>query len=861
MTRSSKTATFRRTYAALSSPKGQLVCWEERSGAEGKETPVQFHSLGSVSTQEVIYIHDLSPAARRGKPKDARAESGLLAVHADGHIRLFSENLQKCHWDFVMPAQKAEGTSVAYAASASSASARRAIFSNRTDIAIAEGADDAVLMIVTKSPVAYTVQLVAVPVVAGNRKPRELISLPLPTTDKAANPAPSIFSAHFPTGTLYRLSATSLTTYDLVPAQPAITTTLPIKTSSTLGVRPTSLLHISSSTVLVATDDEIALYDTKFSSLQASVSVQASNPSIVVSRASTPASAMDGASSIGCVFLTTYVQDMDLAMGYSQSGIVGIQLTRSRVGGGLLIDSLGRGIDGAGAPASGRTGKSAHHLAGKQESEKKAVAGALRRLREAKALKNVAAFEAIFAKYVGIQFGPLEKKSSTDGEDVPMVDGSTPDKGNSVKGEASTVDGSFDIPESAYKPLRTDFVMGVLSIIFAVTEPKSVDEEQQMTVAMFAPNVLRYLLESGNFSTLFLPLQEGLMKALLAHDATLRTLQWFLTTLTDLPATEVLSALELALSPTTLAPEGESSVIFEIHRTEVVRAALLRLATFPASAIIKSLRALTSDAIMLLIRLLENELLCEESGEPGASIGIEDIRIVADLLTCALDAVGMSALVMTETTDRLQGLLENVEEALDMVEEAAGLKGLMEELFRHVDWKNINNALPPQPAQEQGEVKEVEKAVTKGHAPAIAKAPSTETTSAPTPAKSKAITLKKQPVVLRKNRHKQRRERFALARTIVGHKKMLSHSTAVSKFEMIKQDRPVALSTAKGVSPILPLGPLALRRIVDPLVGKEFPILRAAGKAKTKGDRLEMRREYWREGLAAGTYSVESMVV
>jgi len=873
VTKTSKTATFRRTYAALSAPKKQLLCWEETndggSSEEGKETPMQHHSIGSVSTQDAVYIQDLGPTARRGKPKDGRFDSGLLAVYADGHIRCFSEDLQKCHWDFVMPSQKAEGTSVAYAALASSTAARKAIFSNRPDIAIAEGVDDLVLLIVTKNPVAYTVQFVAVPVVAEKANPRELISLPLPTTGKATKAFKSTFSVHFPTGTLYQLSARKLTTYNLVPSQPTIMTTLPVRSSHVPGAHPTSLLRISSSTVLVATNEEIALYDTKFSSLQASVSIQESNPSTTVSRASTPASALAGASSIGSVFLTTYIQDMDLVMGYSQSGIVGIQLTRSRAEtkGGLLIDSLGRGIDGAGPTAPYKTAKSAHYLVRRQERERHIAAGVLRRLREAKALRNVAAFEAAFAEYVGIQLGQSEEPSG--GEDTPMVngdgkDGSTSDKENSValaRREDSAVDGGFDIPESAHKTLRTDFVVAVLSMIFAVTEPTSVDEGQQMTVTMFPSNVLRYLLESGNFSTLFLPLKEGLMKALLAHDATLRALQWFLTTLTDLPAAEILSALELALSPTTSVPEGENSVIFEIHRAEIVRVALLRLATLPASTIIKSFRALTSDALMLLIRLLENELLCEESDEPCQTIGIEDVRIVADLLTCALDAVGMSGLVMAETTDMLQGLMENVEEALDMVEQAADLRGLMEELFRHVDWKDVVNAPPPPPVEEQEEVKGVKEAATERAAPAITDTP-TEDTSAPAPTTSKAITLKKQPVALRNNQRKLCRERFAVARTIVGHKKMLSLATTVSKSEMIKQDRPVALSTANRVSPILPLGALALRRIVDPLVGKEYMVSRDANKHRAKGERKEtMKREYWREGLAAGAYSVESMVV
>ncbi|KAF8533334.1 hypothetical protein BDD12DRAFT_810259 [Trichophaea hybrida] len=805
----SKTGTFRRTYAALSAPKKQLVCWEETSdGDERQETPVKQHTTDLTSSHDVVYVQDLSVTAKRGKQRNEQADSGLLAVYADGHIRFFSEDLQKRHWDFTIPSQKTDTTTVV----------------NRPDIALPDNTGDVVLLVITKSAIAYNAQFIAVPVIVGKRDPRELLSFQLPTRDETSVPTRSTFSVHFPMGTLYQLSATHLTTYNLTLTQPTIMTIIPIQSTEAPGAHPPSLLRISSSTVLVATNEEISLYDTKYSSLQSSISIQSSTQSsAALSRSSTPASSTSGLT--GSVFLTTYIVDMDLVIGYAQGGVVGIQLTRSRADkkGGLLIDSIGRGVQGA-VYVPPQKSNPPNPLFRRLENERAKTRNAITAMRNAKDTGDLFEFERVFAKYVGAkglaEQAQINKVSNDSKEDTDMVNGSASEKENSIAAATrkEVVDLGFEIPESFYKPLRLEFVTAVLSMIFAVTEPSSVNEEQMMTVSLF-------------------PQIKCLVKALVAYDPTLRALQWFLSTLTDLPVAEILVAIRLALSPSTAAPEDEDNIIFEIHRAEVVRIALIRLASFPDPTIIKSLKSLPSDTLTLLIRLLENELIAtdDEFEEPGKTLGIENIRVVADLLTAAIDAVGMSGLIMTETTDMLTGLMENVDEALEMVEQAADLKGLMEELFRHVDWRHVAEDAGQ---QTTGATTAVEEAPTQTSEEEDIDIVVVEEQAPPTTTTSQSLTLKKQPAVLRGNSNKRRRDRHSaaahkkyLARinahrkaaAVVGHKKMLRQAS-VSKSELIKQDRPVALSAAKGISPILPLGALALRRLVDPRVGKEFRV-------------------------------------
>lgn len=979
----------------MSAPTKQLVCWEEAEEAEEKEGEendagssggegerrgghdrsllempvVRFISASSLSHHDIVYIHDLSAAAnkkRKRKKGEAHGgdrdrggpiDGGLLVVYRDGHIRLFEPNLQYTLWDFSASSVEPDTGKVVYAATSGSAAAScRRLFDGRPDIAV-NSSDINILLVVTMNMAAFDVQFIAVPdamtASSSRHRPRELLSLRLPPTcdDDVSGPSSSTFSMHFSTGTLFRLSSTRLTTYNLAgPQPPAINTSLPVQpkrdAEAAVAVNPPpSLLRITSSTVLVATSKGIALYDTRFSSLRASLPFESKRPpaaaqfssSAALSRSSTPASATAAATAAaddiqGGVSLSAYLPDMDLAIGYSsQSGVVGIQLarlrtaatTRRRSTAGLLIGSLGRGVEGE-REAAIKNGKlreqsSRHFFTRDLGQEKLKRESAIAKLQDARASNRVTAFEHEFAQFVGVRLrkgkekgkGKAEPSSLKEGRPPPPISGGPSTAGGTLRSldeedsvpvkqqqqqhpllataaaaaaESSGGDNAasgFEIPERLYKPLPTEFVRAVLSMVFEVTEPGDdrnhnydynldYDHAPTMAISFFPTAVISYLLESGNFSTTCLPLNGGLVGALHGYDPTLRTLQWFLTALSDFPVAEIESAINLALSPSTAAPEGEDNVVFEIHRAEIVRIALIRLSTFPASTVVQSFRSLPSNTVALLIRLLENELRtgdCKQDfEEPGKRLGLEDVRIVADLLTAAIDAIGISGVLATEIdTDIniLTGLMENVNDAVAVMSEATSLKGLVEELFRHVDWRKLSEA-SAQPLLT---------------APA---APRLNNNS------SNAVSLKKKPSRRppsysdRRNRREQQpdhglalatradRDRRKLA--LVAHKTMLQRSaptSRVSRSELIKLDRPVALrATQQGVSPILQLGgaarQLALgRMVVDPL----------AAVGRRKGDQghqqqydgivrtMTMRAEYQREGLAAGTYSIESMVV
>lgn len=392
-----------------------------------------------------------------------------------------------------------------------------------------------------------------------------------------------------------------------------------------------------------------------------------------------------------------------------------------------------------------------------------------------------------------------------------------------------------------------------------------------MTLGFFAPVTLRYLLESGNFSTISLPAKDSLVQALIKFDSSLRVLQWFLSLLGELSITEVMRSIQLTISPPAILGDSTSPLIFEINRNEVLRSALIRLASFPNTTIISALKTLPSSLLLQLISLLELELISGENtyADPTRTLGLEDIRLVADLLTAAVDAVGLSGLLLTETSTILDELSADVEAALTTVEEAASLKGLLDELFRHVNWDSLPAETPlnttPAPssitlALEPNHKKQAQAAAKKARKLERQEAARTGIPAPPTPARKSLPPPKSAAAAqkLRRARSSGKARDNLLqrlnAKRAIGHKKQLK-GTGLGKKQLSKQDRPVALR--KALSSLLPLG--LKGGVVDPVVGIEVTDKPKAGQ-DVKAWKSK-KREYWREGLSAGVYSVETMVV
>jgi len=853
--RVAKTKLLRKTYAAISFPKKQIVCWEENDARGGQDTelestPMTPLSRSNDSGREVVHLHDLSTGGG----------TGLLVVYKDGYIRCFSSDLKEELWELRPPDLSTTGTlnqiptfpEVVYAITADLGIVRKTLLKNRPDVFIPEcgtegtrGSEGLVLFTVVRTSNHFQTRLSLIPTEqAAVTNASELL---VPDLLAVEGDRHSIFSLHLSSATLYQLSATHLTTFSLAPTVPTVASSLRLPTGSNKTYNMYSLLRISSSTVLVATHDDISLYDTKFSSLQAHTPLHQGSASSTVSsrdpsRASSPASGLD-AKPKGQIFLTSYIQDLDLAVGYSQAGIIGVQLTRTdgRSGAkaamrrsGLLIDSLCRGVEIVGVGTSKKQAlvdPRSRKLLSRLASEGLAVRGVIRDLEEAKEAGDIHKFEQSFAEYVGVSWGAEETQQD---EDTAMVNGTSDlevanelsSTGMPESGPALQWDGSHS--PDIYKPLRHEFVVGVLDMIF---ETSSDDNSAQcLRVSFYPPNVFRYLMESGSFSETLIRSYSGLVQCLEEFDPSLRTLEWMLGVAGEIGLEEVTKAIGIGLKHGNVNVDGEDQIVLDVIRSEVMRLALIRLNGFPAESIAKALRAgLGGQDLMDLIHLLRKELLFGRQlhSEVGVGIGIEDAGIIADLLIVALDTIGIGGLVLSNSSDEfIQELRSEVAAVVEGVQEAAALKSILEEVLRHADWRRAT----------------IEKKQTKKQAKKRKGNPGGVGAGAKG-SENREVELRNE---IGKTAVERTREIPAKSVSVARH--------LVNPGLVINADTSV-------VSPLLPLGvpPAPVSRIS--LVAARPAENAINFKELRQLNRTKIKEASYRESMVAGVYSVESMLV
>lgn len=840
-----------------------------------------------------MYLQNLSVGRKRS------AEGGLLAVYADGYIRCFSSDLKEEKWEFSPPSVDAgrKDREVVYVASTTLAMAKKALFKNRMDVVLPESMpeddtpEDTVLFTVSRRESTFEARVFAIPAVNEDSKtPRELLVLNLPgsPSEKGDDTSgTSVFSVHFPTATLHLLSAEKLTTYSLTSTVPSVSSSLRLTSSSPTDPGLSSLIRVSPTTVLVATPEHVSLYDTKFTSLQARVPIQLASTTSstpVVSRSSTPASTAGGKIQ-GGVFLTEYLSELDLAIGYSQNGIVAIQLSRGskEAGrkGGLLIDSLCRGVDGLEIPTvdDGKTqrvtgGAAMKKIINKLSLEKTRLAVTIAKLQKARRKDNLEKFESAFAEYVGVKRTVPQAPAAQ--EDIAMTNGISLEASNEQLPE-------FTSNPANRRPLSHEFVTAVLAHIFTPTT--SADGDVILTISFYPPNVIKHLAESGNLSSMLLPRNttSTLVSCITTFDPSLRTLEWALSTITTISASEIVFAIAAALAqtPDDNAAAKDDDLALKVIRSEVLRLALIRLDSFPASAVIASIKSgLPGESLMALISLLRRELSVHDTDDPHmceeVGVGIGDMGIVSSLLTTTLDSIGIGGLVLVDDADGLiAGLHEEVGDAVDAIEEAAGLKGILEEMFRHADWRRVAIERREGEKNERTPEENIERKKEK----AVRKKRNVEGRR-----KRLDIREKKADAAAGKNGVMVLAEQKGIAISKPADKKSTtarrSHKARIARADQVSRTAHVARlekrrkpqhrrngreSQGNSISALLPLGLTPLPPSALPGTGPTLRGLVGTGMGaeveKRELERKRGREANYRKSLVAGVYSVESIVV
>lgn len=910
--------TLTRTYAAISHPKKQILCWAQSKteGADAEEGILSY-SKATDTNSDVVFLKSLARAKKSKSKGTTTLEEDILVVFSDSQVKCFSADLASEKW-----AYKPDSGKIVFATTTTAAIAKKTILINRPDVLLwdsispVDNTDTEELVLFTissKGDISLHSILTSTKPIANRKPAHRLLTIPVSYLSSTIGKAIPVFTIHFATGTLHCLIDERLMTISLLTITPSVQSIIPLRefdetaTSATSKLSPYSLVCISSTMVLVATPSELSLYETKYSSLQATLNLT----SDYTATTSTPKG----------LHLSVFIDEIDLAVGHSVDGIVAVQLARAQksarrpVSTGLLINSICRGVEGLSTlPASPLT-KKGKGKAGKKigidaisdflETEEKEQKAILEKLLCYRENLDVEGFEAEFAKYVWVQRDSAQIeiykqwKEAVEKPSEQLTNGvnSHDENGKVVSALSVTSSNAPELPEFLtpqsqawkrikgdnpgmnftrieenfrWRPLSEHFVASVLSLIFELKA-----DGDGLEINFFPANVIKYLVESGVFSPTMLRVAErqqkedrfkanqkdgltvngilhtiagevgqgGLVSCLVEYDPPLTHLAWFLRETGDMEIGEVIAAIKVVLgringsqqaflSNSALDEDDEARLQRLTYEAEialerasealedtavleeVLRLSMRRLNKFPSEAVVRGFKAgLEGDELMGLIRILRREMVVDRVGDDSDQLHDEeaifgeqgtfeaaDVELICEILTCALDAVGVAGLILANDTvvghhppgmsigidgeleldtdedalfDSQEGnqllissLHSEVTHTVSALQESAALSGLITELIRHAGGLKAVKAQQAEEKSKKGKVGGPGKGKEK-EAPEHVKAPAKKPDGPVRPA-----STKKHPAVLQtpvhdkymRNRRIQRRDSVLPAR-------------------------------------------------------------------------------------------------
>ncbi|CBX96567.1 hypothetical protein LEMA_P108320.1 [Plenodomus lingam JN3] len=684
----SRTPTCRFTYASLtgsiSAEKPQLVCFHEETLGENTETTKTFCTPST--TAQVLSLESL-PVPASGATS-ARTHD-LLVTYDDGDVLCLSADLQTKRWSVNLKSLLSSGASNVQLEHVSLASARavtRGLLQSREDIAaILDPTPDAASDLLDLTQVICLVgrfdknrRIVALLQVYPRSQDlptsrlspvKHLITWNLPGTSSTPAYTTEVPQSafHASSGILHTLIGGTLLTYDLSGTIPKLTSEL-----SMPGVSLDAFLRISQDVIFTTTQNTCRVFDSKYKSLQALLSVDhvsATADPTSPSRKRKHAIQEEAAQTISPCHLIAFYADLGLVVATRGGEIFGMQygstLTRKRVKteGTLLIDAIGKGLACKPKFSMGvdaQAWRSKKIKLGKHASKGK-----------------IAKFEEAFAASLGIELEGSSSKTKKANEQnggpltngigpkIPDVDAMTVDNINNDEDEDSelrTWRMPKSVPHSQQQQYRQHALFALSKIFRWVAAHPSHDEPQgHLKVDFFPPNVFQWLLQIGQLTkesirraiieespesiqAASIIVDGDIVKALVDFDPDLHILSAVLNHSQFLPAGEVVQSIKLLmqslddndeeneamklLTSGNNEDEMDLDITSELEaasheiehalavldhglatRSHTLRPALIRLHTFPAPVVSATLRSmLPRRDLESLIRLLHLEL-------------------------------------------------------------------------------------------------------------------------------------------------------------------------------------------------------------------------------------------------------------
>ena len=688
--------------------------------------------------------------------------ASVLVVHENSEVRWLSQNLEREEWKAVALQGGAESgiapkVLVEHAVVVDMRQAQKSLLKSREDVLAMLGASSGVaaeevdlklLLLITRNQASgadealhlrlFSLRLgrsIKGVVSATSAKPlQEVMSFPLPEPDNLRPESGiSTFAFHPASGVLHQYSDRAIAEYDLTGSSPRLSHYIQMGPNSI-----TSCLRLSNSTVMATSSTSISVLDMQYKSVQDSLSynTQSDTPS------SLPQSTSSGKRANAGAHLLSYYAPLNLAVAIQGRKLVAYQVdapelhssgSKKRKRGGLLADSIGRGINSTQPTYSQEIATSTVPIAlGSYLPSSRILGDQWESTRATMdryvAQNNVEAFETFMAS--------LPIFSETVGEERDDID-------------------LFAVPKKIFTTDRR-MALYLLNKVFTLDpDTLAVPKGRRGThlnlrVNFFTPKLFEWLIKSDDFTahqaeaslkhggtlapTDRLPVG-AFVQALADFDTSLETLSLVFKSPAHVDMGELVHALRLVVrilqtssipDETRLITNGDSGVqsdsdeVMQLatstapHDAEVAPSAaadsstakalfelcLARLNAFHNSQVSKALRQhLSKDELISLVHLLRMELarsgwLSHYMDDEYAPVASKDqaedkLCIIAKILNCVIDAIGTGGWIagnasagdLMETEDTITYMKAEISAALEGIEEATYMKGLLGEIL------------------------------------------------------------------------------------------------------------------------------------------------------------------------------------
>jgi hypothetical protein len=763
-------AAQRVTYAVLGHTTGkktEVICFTEDTIADSTDLSADQQVKTSYqlpTTASTVFA--INALASHSDNETLGLALDIAVTYVDGSVECIAGDLQQKRWDadaaraIAMAESDATPSSVKveYATITDVTSARKGLLKSREDaLALVGGA-----VSLDNSSDLNVPLLALVTVDDQNTRRFNLFSLPSRSKDMITSAhqglrylfshelpaAPSsdkaTFSLQSSAGKLHQLLSGIITTYDLSGTVPRLLSVLTPHTHA-----HQSFVRISAALVLAAESASCAIYDTKYSSLQAALSLE-SDP---LESAGDKRKRTDGATE-GSLDFVTFFSDLGLAVAISGNALVGLQINlsataykKSKANTSLLINSLGKGAKKAlvAAPNSEESSQ-------EWESWKETV--------DSLVDSDVAALERFLAAELEVSSTP--KHQAQDAEEQDAEDNRM-----------------WPVRDSRFLVQKTERRKAVylLSKMFAWNETTN-EDQSSISMNFFAANIFRWLAVTGYMSATAVEraLREAgaiqstaqrvrpgdIMRAVNELDPEMHVMHEWLSWPVYLEIEEIIVALASLVkslqgpSPAAVAKlitskseesgneletiiqaetdAAEADLEFALSaldtglsvRSASFRTVFTRLHSFPSRSIVERLRThLAPREVVFFIQILRIELAdggwtskytedeiasrSEDAGSPSD----HSIAIISNLLNCAIDAIGTSGWLVglsgdpdLQTDNMLETLVAETSAALETCIEACSFGVFLN------DFERFSNTI--RASQKQTTIKKVDPIKTPG---------------------------------------------------------------------------------------------------------------------------------------------------